>query len=149
MSWRRSKILDNYVLWGLPSKKRVHLNIFYHWKWHQSTDPAQTQLYSVSSTLKSPIFPDLACGLDLWWIAENMKTIFIWLLSALRAITKVQYKTDLQRKMLITRNRPGAARIVKRGLRSLVYIIKMSARRGFLTAWVNWYRFLPGSSTSL
>ena len=27
------------------------------------TDPAQTQLSSVSSTLKSPIFPDLACGL--------------------------------------------------------------------------------------
>ena len=52
-----------YVLWGLPSEKRVHLNMFYLWKWHQSTDPPQTQLSSVSSTLKSPIFPDLARGL--------------------------------------------------------------------------------------
>ena len=38
------KILDNYTLWGLPSRKRVHLNTFYHWKRHQSTDPAQLQL---------------------------------------------------------------------------------------------------------
>jgi hypothetical protein len=35
------------------------------------------------------------------------------MLSALRAITKVKYRTDLQRNMLMTCNRPGVARIVK------------------------------------
>ena len=42
--------------------------------------------------------------------AENRR---FWLLSALRAITKAQYKTDLHLKMLIARNRPWTARKVK------------------------------------
>jgi hypothetical protein len=37
----------------------------------QLCDHAQTQVSSVSSTLKSPIFPDLACGLGS--AAEQIK----------------------------------------------------------------------------
>ena len=41
------------------------------------------------------------------------KIAVFWLLSALRAITKAEYETDLHMKMLIARNRPGTARTVK------------------------------------
>ena len=58
-NFRPRILLPNFILWGLLPEKRVHLKFFNQKKWYQSTDPAQTQL----STLKSPIFPDLACGL--------------------------------------------------------------------------------------
>ena len=76
ISWLRLCITDvaasgKYLITtcseGCPPKRGdSHL-----WKWRQVTDPPQTQLSSISSTLKSPVFPGLACGLG--WAAEQIQ----------------------------------------------------------------------------